>query len=76
VLQTLKAKIPALIDKMVAGRICHENYSSITKEGLRILLKRKWDPAATALAEQKLVCAINAVLNRGKYASLYCWETL
>ncbi len=55
VLQTLKAKIPALIDKMVAGRICHEKYASVAKEGLRILLKRKWDPAASALVEQKLV---------------------
>ncbi len=55
VLQTLKAKIPALIDKMVAGRICHEKYAGITKEGLRVLLKRKWDPAASTINDQKIV---------------------
>jgi len=55
VLQSLKSKIPALVDKLVAGRICHENYASVTREGIRVLLKRKWDPAASALAEQKLV---------------------
>ena len=55
VLQTLKSKIPALVDKMVAGRICHESYGHVTREGLRVLLKRKWDPAAAALSERPVV---------------------
>ncbi len=71
-LQTLKPKIPALIDKMVAGRICHEKYSSIAKEGLRILLKRAWDPAASALAEQKLVLVFNLLFCLCFYRALMC----
>ena len=55
VLQTLKAKIPALVDKMVAGRVCHDSFGHITREGLRVLLKRKWDPAASALADKTVV---------------------
>jgi len=51
----MKSKMPALVDKLVASRTCHEKYASITREGMRVLLKRKWDPAASALSDQKLV---------------------
>ena len=58
ILQTLRPKIPSLIDKMVAGRV-HEDdrLGRILKEGVRTLLKKRWDPAGYNIATQKLVCS-------------------
>ena len=39
----------------MAGRVCTERYAKIAKEGQRILLKKKWDPAALSLSDQKMV---------------------
>eukprot|EP00094_Tigriopus_californicus_P000039 TCALIF_00039-PA protein Name:"Similar to Kansl3 KAT8 regulatory NSL complex subunit 3 (Mus musculus)" AED:0.34 eAED:0.40 QI:0/0/0/0.5/1/1/8/0/1090 len=44
VLQTLRKKVPELIDKLLAGRVHPDQYGSCTKEGFRLLMKRKWDP--------------------------------
>lgn len=56
ILQTLRAKCSALVDKMVAGRILkEEGLAKITKDGVRILLKKRWDPANSSINQQKLV---------------------
>ena len=54
-LQTLRSKIPSLVDKIVAGKTYNERYNRISKEGIRILLKKRWDPVRASLSEQKLV---------------------
>eukprot|EP00095_Tigriopus_kingsejongensis_P001974 maker-scaffold886_size84816-snap-gene-0.32 protein:Tk01974 transcript:maker-scaffold886_size84816-snap-gene-0.32-mRNA-1 annotation:"hypothetical protein L798_06361" len=46
VLQSLKKKIPHLVDKLLAGRTHSDHYSSCTREGMRLLMKRRWDPTA------------------------------
>ena len=55
VLQTLRGKIPSLVEKMIAGKVYHEMYETVPDEGLRILLNSKWDPASSGLGENKLV---------------------
>ena len=55
VLQTLRGKIPSLVEKMIAGKVYHEMYETVPDEGLRILLNSKWDPATSGLSENKLV---------------------
>jgi len=54
VLQTLRGKIPSLVEKMIAGKVYHEMYETVPDEGLRILLNSKWDPASSGLSENKL----------------------
>lgn len=44
VLQTLKFKIPALIEKMISAKVHNHPLGVVSNEGLRILLKRPWDP--------------------------------
>lgn len=50
-LQTLKAKVPAMVDKMVSGT--PPRHPSLSSESLGLLLKRPWDPVGTALSQQK-----------------------
>lgn len=55
-LQTLRSKIPMLVDKMMAGRVFkEERYAPIAKTGARILARKKWDPANSTVATHKLV---------------------
>ncbi|XP_076463994.1 KAT8 regulatory NSL complex subunit 3-like [Babylonia areolata] len=51
-LQTLKAKVPSLVEKMVSG--APPKHPSLSHESLGLLLKRPWDPVGTALTQQKL----------------------
>lgn len=55
ILQTLKSRIPTLIDKMMAGGSQLTKVSSVSAEGLNLLLKRPWDPVASTLNHHKLV---------------------
>ena len=55
ILQTLRGKIPSLVEKMLASKVYHEMYETVPDEGLRILLNSKWDPASSGLSENKLV---------------------
>ena len=52
VLQTLRAKLPTMIDKMVAiGLVSGKSATSI--EALHLLLKRPWDPVLSTYNQQK-----------------------
>ena len=44
VLQTLKSKVPVLVEKMMSAKVHNHNLGVVCNEGLRILLKRQWDP--------------------------------
>ena len=44
VLQTLKSKVPVLVEKMISAKVHNHPLGVVSNEGLRILLKRPWDP--------------------------------
>nr|KAG5705251.1 hypothetical protein BaRGS_011277 [Batillaria attramentaria] len=50
-LQTLKAKVPSLVDKMLSGT--PSRHPSVSPDLLNQLLKRPWDPVGTTLSQQK-----------------------
>ena len=56
VLQRLRSKVPVLIDKMVAVKTpdAPGGGGDIARDGLRLLLKRPWDPSMALISEQKL----------------------
>jgi hypothetical protein len=53
--QSLKAKIPTLIDKMIAVSTLASKTGPASAENLNNLLKRPWDPAAGSLSQHKPV---------------------
>lgn len=55
VLQTIKAKVPALIERMISPGPLTTKTSQATTEAMAGLLKRPWDPALGSLSQQKLV---------------------
>jgi len=57
ILQTLKSKVPHLLERLLAGPASHHidpRARTIAQEGLAVLLKRPWDPAASSLARRRL----------------------
>ena len=54
VLQRLRSKVPVLIDKMVAVKTPDAPAGDLARDGLRLLLKRPWDPAMSLITQQKL----------------------
>ena len=58
VLQTLRARLPALVDRLVAAPAGGFHLDSaarrVSREGLHLLLRRPWDPAATGLSRRRL----------------------
>ncbi len=56
VLQRLRSKVPALIDKMVAVKAPEApgGGGDVAREGLRLLLKRPWDPSLGLITQQRL----------------------
>lgn len=79
VLQTLRKKVPELIDKLLAGRVHPEQYGSCTKEGFRLLMKRRWDPTMPEyLHAPKIVsiatCRTSSCLKQQQHFSLLITE--
>ncbi|XP_014777287.1 KAT8 regulatory NSL complex subunit 3 [Octopus bimaculoides] len=54
VLQTLRAKIPTLVDRMIAqSAAITRQGSAVSLDALNLLLKRPWDPVYSTLSQQK-----------------------
>lgn len=65
ILQTLRAKIPQLIDKIISAQpnLTGKN-GSITWETLGTLLKRSWDPVSAILNANKPVSIVLSNINK------------
>ncbi|XP_023933273.1 KAT8 regulatory NSL complex subunit 3 [Lingula anatina] len=53
ILQTLKSKIPSLIEKMIALSTTGGRANATTAEALNLLLKRPWDPVSSVMSQHK-----------------------
>ena len=53
-LQTLKSKVPMLIDKMMSAKVHNHSLGVVSNEGLRLLLKRPWDPTVNIKCDPNL----------------------
>jgi hypothetical protein len=56
--QSLKAKVPTLVDKMIAVSTLASKTGPASAENLNNLLKRPWDPAAGSLSQHKPVSTV------------------
>jgi len=57
ILQTMRSKVPHLLDRLLSGPSGHHidpRARTIAQEGLAVLLRRPWDPAASTLVRRRL----------------------
>ena len=64
ILQTLRSKVPVLVDRMLgvhptatdhpAADKLHQHYSTVIADGLATLVNRPWDPAVSSLSRKRL----------------------
>lgn len=53
ILQTLKVRIPTLVERLLAGAVYGK--APVVQQGMDLLLKRPWDPAVSTINAQKMV---------------------
>ena len=57
ILQALRSKVPGLMERLLANAAGHHvdpKARSLAQEGLSLLLRRPWDPAASSIASNRL----------------------
>lgn len=80
--QSLKAKVPTLVDKMIAVSTLASKTGPASAENLNNLLKRPWDPAAGSLSQHKPVSTVRCSDTINMYGcrhiliSLHMWSQL
>ena len=74
ILQTLRPKLPSLVERLLAapagGFQLDSRARAVSREGLAVLLRRPWDPAATSLNRSR-----QGLSDKGLNTDTGTWES-